>query len=380
MSNPIPIELSLDLLPTSQASASAGVSCEYIEPGTEKLFKDILADENLLSDLMAKLKEALPEELYTQIEEAVDSGNGLPLAAIFSPESGIFSQGLSELPNGLKLDGLKLDGLKLDGLKLDGNSIPSFVASTLKIGDYLQKTKGEAADRTLDNLGRNISESLNQVANKGEGLAKQIHELLAVAKSEFSISNSVPKFSLQTHSSADGSMTPTTALGTAVSGLVQLPSQPTSAASLLSTAVSTPMGAEGWSQAMGDRIMWMAGKGVQAASIRINPPHLGPIQVQLSVQNDQTNVQILVQHGVVKEALEAAMPRLREMLNESNLQLVNVDVSHRESPDQSSRSAMFSQNQREQMEQFLQDQDPTNQMEEEAPRYYRSNGLLDDYA
>jgi flagellar hook-length control protein FliK len=140
------------------------------------------------------------------------------------------------------------------------------------------------------------------------------------------------------------------------------------------------MGAEGWGQAMGDRIMWMLGKGVQAASIRINPPHLGPIQVQLSVQNDQANVQMLVQHGVVKEALEAAMPRLREMLNESNLNLVNVDVSHRESPDQSSSSALFSQDQREQMEQFLQDQELASNVEEKEPRYYRSTGLLDDYA
>ncbi len=171
---------------------------------------------------------------------------------------------------------------------------------------------------------------------------------------------------MPTSSGVDGSVTQSTALGTAISGLAQ-PSN-IQANSLVATPapITSPMGGESWSQDMGDRIMWMVGKGVQAASIRINPPDLGPIQVQLSVKNDQASVQMVVQHGAVKDALDAAMPRLRDMLNESNLQLVNVDVSHRDSTDQSSSSAMFTSDQREQLGQFLQDQELPAQVEEES--------------
>jgi flagellar hook-length control protein FliK len=262
----------------------------------------------------------------------------------------------------------------------DSGKIPAFVASAIKTGENQQKPNGNLTDKALDNLGRNISEALSQVPNKGESLGKQIQEMVLAAKAEIATSDAASKLVIPRSFGTDGSVTPSTALGTAISGLAQLPNAQASGAMSTPPPITAAMGGEAWSQAMGERIMWMAGKGVQAASIRINPPHLGPIQVQLSVQNDQANVQMLVQHGVVKEALEAAMPRLREMLNESNLQLVNVDVNHRENPGQSSSTAMFSQDQREQMEQFLQDQELTTQTEEESPRYYLSTALVDDYA
>lgn len=363
MSATIPIEINLDLQLSPQTTAITQCGCAGSSP--ETLFRDILADENLLTEIMAELKEALPEEVYTQIEAMVEAGNELPLAAIFSPESPLFNQDLSKLQQ---------------NLERFGGQVSAFVDSVNNIGENLPKSNGNRTDKALDNLGRTISEALSQVSTKSEGLGKQIQELLAAAKADLAGSNAGSKLITPTASGIDNSVTQSTALGTAISGLAQ-PSN-IQANSLLATPppITSAMGGESWSQAMGERIMWMVGKGVQAASIRINPPHLGPIQVQLSVQNDQANVQMVVQHGVVKEALDAAMPRLREMLNESNLQLVNVDVSHRESPDQSSRSAMFGQEQREQMEQFLQDQELTTQLEEETPKYYLSTSLIDDYA
>lgn len=362
MNTPIPIEFNLDLRLPAQTIATA--PCDCVNPAPEAIFKDILADEHLLQEVMSKLKDILPEDVYAQIEEMVESGNELPLAAIFSPESPLFSQDLSKLQ---------------DSFKQNGSQITPFLDSVKNIRDNLPKPNGSAADKALDNLGRNISEALSQISTKGEGLGKQIQELLAAAKADITAADA-SKLIMPTSSAVDGSITQSTALGTAISGLAQ-PSTVQANSSLATPApITTPMGGESWSQAMGDRIMWMVGKGMQAASIRINPPNLGPIQVQLSVQNEQASVQMVVQHGAVKEALDAAMPRLREMMHESNLQLVNVDVSHRDSPDQSSRSAMFSQDQREQMDQFLQDQELTAQIEEEAVQYYLSTALIDDYA
>jgi flagellar hook-length control protein FliK len=89
--------------------------------------------------------------------------------------------------------------------------------------------------------------------------------------------------------------------------------------------------------------MWMVGNQLQQASVHITPRHLGPIDIQVSIQNDQTSVSFLAQNAAVKEALEAAIPRLREMFADSNLQLVNVDVGQRDSGDRASGADLFQQ-------------------------------------
>jgi len=90
----------------------------------------------------------------------------------------------------------------------------------------------------------------------------------------------------------------------------------------------------------------------------------------------------MAQHGVVKEALEMAIPRLREMFGESNLQLVNVDVGQRNAGDQHSLQ-QFSQQARDDFGlsdeadgngAFLEDADDTPIV------VTTHNGLLDDYA
>ncbi len=93
-------------------------------------------------------------------------------------------------------------------------------------------------------------------------------------------------------------------------------------------------GDNGWDQAMGERILWMVGKQIQGAEVRINPPHLGPVEIRLSLQHDQASVSFAAHHAGVREALEAAIPRLREMLGENNLQLVSVDVGQRDKGEQ----------------------------------------------
>ncbi len=372
MSSLFPIDFNLDFAQSGQNPVITPSDCAT--GCSDKLFQHILADENLVSDIMAQLKEALPDELYAQIEEMVQSGNGLPLAAIFSMESPLFKQDMSELPQFIQ-----------DAVMQNGGQISDIVASALKSGEARPQTLGgEQTGRTMDNLVRSISDSLAQVSTKSEdtstAIGKQIQELLTSTKAELVAAGPGSKVILPTSSSSDGLVTSNIAIGTAINGLAQLSNFQVNSGLPSPPPITVPMGEEAWGQAMGERIMWMMGKGIQGASIRINPPELGPIQVQLSVKNDQASVHMLVQHGVVKEALDASIPRLRDMLHESNMHLVNVDVSHRESPDQSSSSWLYSQDQREQMERFIQDQEMATQIEEEVSRYHRSTGLLDDYA
>ncbi|MEJ2645067.1 MAG: flagellar hook-length control protein FliK [Gammaproteobacteria bacterium] len=109
-----------------------------------------------------------------------------------------------------------------------------------------------------------------------------------------------------------------------------LPSTATPAPSpsaLPTATIQTPMHQAGWDQALGERVKWMVGQNLQGAQLRVTPAHLGPIDVHISVHNDQASVAFSAQHVLTREHLEAAIPRLREMLGSSGLNLANVNVS-----------------------------------------------------
>jgi flagellar hook-length control protein FliK len=93
-------------------------------------------------------------------------------------------------------------------------------------------------------------------------------------------------------------------------------------------AISVPMRTPQWGDELSNRVMWMVQHDVQTASIKINPPHLGPLEVQVSMNKDHVDVSFNSHHAEVKEALDASMPKLKEMLGSSGLQLGNANVSH----------------------------------------------------
>jgi flagellar hook-length control protein FliK len=94
------------------------------------------------------------------------------------------------------------------------------------------------------------------------------------------------------------------------------------------TSISVPPQHPQWAQQVGDRVQWMVGHNLQRADIRLNPPDLGSLEVRIHVGNDhQTHISFSSPHAHVRDALEAAMPRLREMMHDSGLNLANADVS-----------------------------------------------------
>lgn len=96
---------------------------------------------------------------------------------------------------------------------------------------------------------------------------------------------------------------------------------------VVQTAVPVPVGQPQWSQAVGEKVLWLAAQNVQSADINLNPLDLGPVQVKISVNQEQTTVNFTSHHAVVREVLDQNLGRLREMFSEQGLNLVNVDVS-----------------------------------------------------
>lgn len=92
-------------------------------------------------------------------------------------------------------------------------------------------------------------------------------------------------------------------------------------------AIQQPVSSLGWGDVLGDRVMWMVGQQQQGAELRLNPPALGPLEVKLSMTDGQATLTFSTQHLPVKEALEAATPRLKEMFSESGINLGSVSVN-----------------------------------------------------
>ncbi len=94
-----------------------------------------------------------------------------------------------------------------------------------------------------------------------------------------------------------------------------------------SVFVQYPVQHPEWGKAVGESIRMFVNQNLQSAEIKLNPPQLGPIDVRINVNQDQATVVISAQHGVVREALDAALPRLRDMLTEQGFSQVDVNVS-----------------------------------------------------
>lgn len=98
--------------------------------------------------------------------------------------------------------------------------------------------------------------------------------------------------------------------------------------------VQTPIGSAGWGDAVGQKVVWMASQQQQVAELHLNPPHLGPMEVRLTINNDQVTALFVSHQPVVREAIEAAMPRLREMFADNGMMLGNATVSSDSLPQQ----------------------------------------------
>jgi len=149
-----------------------------------------------------------------------------------------------------------------------------------------------------------------------------------------------------------------------------------------SLELTKPITHPDWSKDLGNQIIWMNNKEISTAEIKMNPEHLGPISVRIDLSQDQASVQFTAQHAAVKEALEASIPKLSEMLGTQQLNLTNVTISQSANADQGQSQSPYQsfsrtpENQEQGMDGIATD------LNEEAtsPRVIVNKGLLSVYA
>lgn len=115
-------------------------------------------------------------------------------------------------------------------------------------------------------------------------------------------------------------------------------------------AMTRPLTHPAWNQELGSRIVWMNNQGISSAEIKMNPQNMGPITVRIDMNQDQATINFTAQNSDVRTALEASIPKLREMLSSQNVNLADVNVAQ-----QSSTSTNSDSNRQQQTAQMMAD-------------------------
>ncbi len=99
-------------------------------------------------------------------------------------------------------------------------------------------------------------------------------------------------------------------------------------------------GKTGWDQAISQKIVWMVGAEQQSATLTLNPPDLGPLQVVIHVHNDQADATFISDNAEVRQALQDGMDNLRDKMSESGIQLGQANVNSGQQAQQQFQQSM----------------------------------------
>lgn len=145
------------------------------------------------------------------------------------------------------------------------------------------------------------------------------------------------------------------------------------------STINAPLHDARWSQQLGDRVVWMARNDTQSAQLNLNPANLGPIQINLSLNGDQMSAVFSSANPEVRQALEEAMPRLREMLGSAGIQLGQSNVGS-QTPQQQMAQEPGKSASRFPGEAAILSPDQTSATGGAGPLLQRGRGLVDLFA
>lgn len=177
-----------------------------------------------------------------------------------------------------------------------------------------------------------------------------------------------PEFSSQLNA-PQSNATPLATLQVPVSNVANLNSP-------IPISINTPVTNQAWADEFSQKIVWVTSQHGQNAELHLNPPQLGPLDVLIKVNGDQATALFTSSHAVVRDAIEQAMPKLREMLADSGIMLGNATVS-----DQSPREQQTKQtDQQHKREGGRAKMDQTILGSGTQVRYGHHQGLVDTFA
>jgi len=161
----------------------------------------------------------------------------------------------------------------------------------------------------------------------------------------------------------------------------ETPTAPAFSSTFSETLEALDLGQNNWGRVLGHQLNWLVNNRMQEAEIRVNPPELGPLAIRMSLHQNQTNIAFFCHEAAVREAIENALPRLREMLDSQGISLNQAQVFDQPSARQQANSGEPSpQNPRDGRSSTSNQQDQELPAKAEQPSRSGRSGGVDDYA
>lgn len=138
-----------------------------------------------------------------------------------------------------------------------------------------------------------------------------------------------------TSTPASASPSPAPSVGAAVTSTPSLP------ATTLKMDPEPSRWSEQLQSALGERLQVQVKQQIQHATIRLDPPDMGKIDIAMQIDSGRVQVQINASHAEVYRALQQTSNELRQSLTEQNFVQVNVQVSSQSGGQQQGRGHSF---------------------------------------
>lgn len=135
-------------------------------------------------------------------------------------------------------------------------------------------------------------------------------------------------------------------------------------------AVHSPVGSSQWADELGSRLTLMTEQGKQAASLRLSPEHLGPLEIRIAITEERASVWFGAAHADTRAAIEQALPRLRDMFEAQGMSLADAGVYEQTPRDQAELTRQSR----------LDQADATQEAEATVTEVRVNLGLVDAYA
>lgn len=242
---------------------------------------------------------------------------------------------------------------------IEASSLPASLAAALPaVAEQLAKQAGQLVevegDADIPAAASDSDEALAAVTLLGQG-AKKGKATTATdpaVDGKFGVDDKTPKTLTSQHDAAANALR-SQALNNRVLSFANIPTSPAASTSALQAdlptgtlqaagfnpglrteqstvpqlQVHTPAGQRVWAEDVGSKLIWLAGKHETKAELQLTPPSLGKLGISIHTQGDQTTAHFVAATPAAREALEQAMPRLREMLQQAGINLGQADVS-----------------------------------------------------
>jgi len=116
---------------------------------------------------------------------------------------------------------------------------------------------------------------------------------------------------------------------------LQAAGQPADLPEPVALSLNAPMQQMGrWANELGDRLAWVANNRFGAATLQVNPPQLGPIEVRILMSGDQATVSFAAVQPQTREAIQQALPVLATSFASQGLSLGQASVGRDHLPQQ----------------------------------------------